>query len=78
MFIIGPDPFISQSSPDRSSQLRIDFHIMKSQDQTSVLLSVICVIKGVTTEGGLATEIIGKYSNLLMCRLHVTGAYCLL
>ena len=36
MLIIGPDPFISQSSPE------LIFHIMKSRDQTSVLLSVDC------------------------------------
>ena len=35
---IGPDPFISQSSPDHSPELI--FHKMKSRDQTSVLLSV--------------------------------------
>ena len=34
LLIIGPNPFISQSSPDHSP------HIMKSRDQTSVLLSV--------------------------------------
>jgi hypothetical protein len=39
LLIIGPDPFISQSSPDHSPGLI--FHIMKSRDQTSVLLSVI-------------------------------------
>ena len=39
LLIIGPDPFISQSSPE------LMFHIMKSRDQTSVLLSVkqICL-----------------------------------
>ena len=31
MLIIGPDPFISQSSPELIS------HVMKSRDQTSVL-----------------------------------------
>ena len=36
---IGPDPFISQSSPDHSPELI--FHIMKSQYQTSVILSVV-------------------------------------
>ena len=35
MLIIGPDPFISQSSPESI------FHSMKSRDQTSVLLSVL-------------------------------------
>ena len=34
-----PRPFYSQSSPDHSPELI--FHIMKSPDQTSVLLSVI-------------------------------------
>ena len=38
MLIIGPDPFISQSSPDQSPESI--FHVMKSRDQTSVLLSV--------------------------------------
>ena len=38
LLIIGPDHFISQSSPDHSPELI--FHIMKSRDQTSVLLSV--------------------------------------
>ena len=38
LLIIGPDPFISQSSPDHSPESI--FQIMKSQDQTSVLLSV--------------------------------------
>ena len=38
LLIIGPNPFISQSSPDHSPELI--FHIMKSRDQTSVLLSV--------------------------------------
>ena len=36
LLIIGPDPFISQSSPDHSPELT--FHIMKSRDQTSVHL----------------------------------------
>ena len=40
LLIIGPDPFIPQSSPDHSPQPRIDFPYMKSRDQTSVLLSV--------------------------------------
>ena len=35
---IGPDPFFPQSSPGHSPKLI--FHIMKSRDQTSVLLSV--------------------------------------
>ena len=33
LLIIGPNPFISQSSPDHSPELI--FHIMKSRDQTS-------------------------------------------
>ena len=37
LFIIGPNPFIQHSS--HSPQLI--FHIMKSRDQTSVLLSVV-------------------------------------
>jgi hypothetical protein len=37
--LLGPDPFISQSSPDHSPQSI--FHIKKSRDQTSVLLSVL-------------------------------------
>ena len=36
MLIIGPNLFISQSSPDHSPYI----HIMKSRDQTSVLSSV--------------------------------------
>ena len=40
---IGPDPFISQSSPDHSPELI--FHKMKSRDQTSVLLSVAIIYK---------------------------------
>ena len=38
LLIIGPDPFISQSSPDHSPELI--FQIMKSRDQTSVLWSM--------------------------------------
>ena len=38
---IGPDPFISQSSPKHSHRPELIFHIMKSKDQTSVLLSVV-------------------------------------
>ena len=38
LLIIGPDPFISQSSPEHSPELI--FHIMKSLNQTSVLLSM--------------------------------------
>ena len=35
LLIIGPDPFISQSSPDHIPELI--FHIMKSRDQTFVI-----------------------------------------
>ena len=44
LLIIGPDPFIPQSSPGHSPQPKIDFYILKSRDQTSVLLSVLISI----------------------------------
>ena len=41
LFIIGPDPLISQSSPDHSPQPRIDFSYYEIWGLESVLLSVI-------------------------------------
>ena len=42
LLIIGPNPFFQQSSPAKTTahSPELIFHIMKSRDQTSVLLSV--------------------------------------
>ena len=59
LLIIGPDSFIPQSSPDHSPQPRVViFHIMKSLDQTSVLLSVLdtmCVFHYFFSQSHLST-----------------------
>ena len=60
LLIIGPDPFIPQSSPDHSPELMLN--IMKSRDQTSVLLSV-----QITNHfASLLTSIKTKYSEKII------------
>ena len=45
LLIISPDPFISLSSPDHwDHSPELIFHIMKSRDQSSVLLFVISLL----------------------------------
>ena len=67
LLIIGPDPFISQSSPDHSPESI--FHIMKSRDQTSVLLSVlICFFLFTRIPIGKARKIISLHCDSLGLR----------
>ena len=59
LLIIDPNPFLSNSSPDHSPELI--FHIMKTRDQTSVLLSVYYLVTLHITEGTfLHVDQIGK------------------
>ena len=49
MLIIGPDPFISQSSPDHSPQPRINFSYYEISGPD--ICSLICDLKGIMREG---------------------------
>ena len=64
MLIIGPDPFISQTSPDHSPELI--FHIMKSLDQTSILLSVASAGAANDALGVGTSEFLGSEIGLIL------------
>ena len=60
LLIISPDPFISQSSPE------LIFHIMKSLDQTSILLSVASAGAANDALGVGTSEFLGSEIGLIL------------
>ena len=62
LLIMGPDPFIPQSSQGHSPKLI--FHIMKSRDQTSVLLSVTPILNQNLTLSQLISTVFQKNKKM--------------